>query len=66
MADTKVCNMCGKELDFFDIQQDFAIHRQVCYGSIYDGEHVDLHLCCECFDKVVADCKINPIEEVGC
>ena len=65
MPEAKVCNMCGKELDFFDLQQDFTIHKQVCYGSIHDGDHVNLQLCCECFDKAVADCKVSPIEEAG-
>ena len=62
MPEAKVCNMCGKELDFFDLQQDFTIHKQVCYGSIHDGDHVNLKLCCECFDRAVADCKVSPIE----
>lgn len=59
--------MCGKELDFWDIQEDFSLGRSVGYGSIYDGSKVSLKLCCDCFDKTLASilpiCEINPIEE---
>lgn len=65
MQDGKVCNRCGKELDFWDIQEDFTIHKHVGYGSIYDGEVVKLQFCGDCFDEIVAECKVSPIEEVG-
>lgn len=63
MFEGNVCNMCGRELDFFDRQQEFVIHKHIGYGSIYDGDVVDIHLCCECFDKIVAECEISPIKE---
>lgn len=63
MPGKKLCNHCGKELDFFDLQQDFSIHKRVGYGSIYDGDEVDYHLCCECFDKEVGQCRVTPIQE---
>ena len=57
MSDKRVCNYCGKELDLFDLQEDFSIHRQhIGYGSIHDGDNVDLQLCCDCFDKLVSEC----------
>ena len=55
--------MCGEVMDFFDGQQGFGIHKRIGYGSIYDGDRVNLQLCCECFDKVVASCKVSPIKE---
>lgn len=59
---TKIhCNGCGRELDFWDLQQNFTIHKRVEYGSIYDGSLVDLRLCCECFDSLVQACKLPPI-----
>lgn len=64
LQDNKVCNQCGKELDFWDIQENFTIHSQIGYGSIHDGDDVHLQLCCDCFDKLVEDCKVNPIMEV--
>mgnify|MGYP007010767109 CR=1 FL=1 len=64
MSDKRVCNYCGKELDLFDLQEDFSIHRQhIGYGSIHDGDNVDLQLCCDCFDKLVSECNVSPIEE---
>lgn len=55
------CNCCGKELDFWDNQEDFTIHRQVGYGSFYDGENILLRICCSCFDDIIAKCKVSPI-----
>ncbi len=64
MQGSNVCNLCGKELDFWDVQEDFTLHRHVGYGSGYDGEVIKLRLCCECFDHIVDECKVSPIEEV--
>lgn len=55
------CNCCGKELDLFDLQQDFTIHRKVEYGSVYDGTLIEIRLCCDCFDKLVMGCAVSPI-----
>ena len=63
MSEKRFCNRCGKELDFFDLQQDFSIHKKIGYGSVYDGCAVDYHLCCECFDKEAEQCKVFPIQE---
>lgn len=62
--DFEVCNCCGKKLDVFDRQERFYIHKfQIGYGSVHDGNGVHLQLCCECFDKLVEQCKVNPIIE---
>lgn len=63
MPEKKVCSRCGGELDFYDLQQDFSIHKKIGYGSIYDGCSVDLQLCCECFDRMVETCAVSPISE---
>lgn len=63
MADKIVCNRCGRELDFFDQQEDFTIHKKIGYGSIYDGCTVHYQLCCDCFDKAVAESAVSPIKE---
>ena len=55
------CNMCGKELDMWDEQEGFSIHKKIGYGSIYDGDYLNLNLCCECADKIIGECKIHPI-----
>lgn len=65
MKSKKICNHCGKELDIFDCQEDFTIHKQqIGYGSIHDGDNVHLQLCCDCFDKLVDDCRVNPIGSI--
>lgn len=64
MQDKKLCNCCGRELDIWDIQEAFIIHRDVGYGSIFDGHRVHLQFCCDCFDNIVQNCKVSPIEEV--
>lgn len=62
-----LCNLCSKEFNEWDEQENFGIHTRVGYGSRFDGDNIDLDLCCECFDKLmgrlVSECKINPIIE---
>ena len=43
--------------------EDFIIHTLVGYGSKHDGERILLRFCCDCFDKIVDECKISPIAE---
>ncbi len=62
MAKRIFCNMCGKPFDLFDFQNNFSIDRYAGYGSIYDEEHVQLDLCCECMDDIISNCKISPLE----
>lgn len=63
-----VCNMCGKDFDEFDIQNNFGIHKKVLYGSSFDGGVINLDLCCDCFDKlmeeyILPNAEHDPIEE---
>lgn len=62
MARKFFCNMCGKPFDIFDFRNDFSIDRYVGYGSIYDEEHLQLDLCCDCMDDIISNCKISPLE----
>lgn len=63
------CNMCGKEFDIFDRQEDFQIRRKtdgtIGYGSSHDGEYCDCHLCIRCFDLLMGTTpfRINPFFE---
>lgn len=57
----RVCNCCGKDMDFFDIQEDFTISRKVGYGSKYDMMIIDLRICGDCFDKIVDGCSVTPV-----
>lgn len=60
-----LCNLCGKEFDIWDEQEEFGIHTRPGYGSQYDGDDVDLDLCCRCFDrlmnKLIPMCKLDPL-----
>lgn len=57
----KICNMCGKEMDLFDAQENFSLRREIGYGSRYDGEILELNLCCDCMDRIIEQCKIRPV-----
>lgn len=59
-----ICNKCGKALDIFDKQEDFTIEKELGYGTIHDGSSLRLHLCCECMDKLISECKISPITSI--
>jgi len=56
-----VCNLCGKEMDFWDGQLGFGINRVLGYGSMYDGSIVNMHLCCDCTDRLINWCEVSPL-----
>ena len=63
------CNLCGKELDVFDLQEEISYHSHMGYGSKFDLCHVDIDLCCKCFDRlmdqyIIPNSLINPVSEV--
>lgn len=60
---TCTCNMCGKQFDIWDTQEDFSINRHLGYGTKYDGDELQLDLCCDCMEKIIDECKISPIIE---
>lgn len=50
------CDLCGKEFDEFDTQEDFGIHyNSIGYGSKFDRETIDVDMCCACFDKMMGE-----------
>lgn len=62
----KRCNICGKEFDMWDEQQNFNLNFDVYYGSKHDGEKIDCNLCCNCFDElldtyILPKCVHSPI-----
>lgn len=57
----KRCNRCGKTLDLWDVQEDFRIRRHLGYGTKYDGDILDLQICCKCMDKMIEECAITPV-----
>ena len=58
-----VCNMCGRELDFYDEQADYSIHTRIGYGSKYDGHDLNVTLCCDCMDIIIDECSVSPLSE---
>ena len=63
MTNETVCNKCGKRLDIWDKQEDFTIKSQLGYGTQYDGDYLELHLCCDCMETLIDECVISPITE---
>lgn len=63
MAKETVCNKCGKKFDIWDTQENFSIYTRLGYGTKYDGDNLELDLCCECMEKLIAECAISPIKE---
>lgn len=47
------CSICGKKLNTLDKELGFKYNGKVGYGSVHDGEHIQLNICCDCFDKIV-------------
>lgn len=61
----RICNMCGKHLDVYDVNNDFTIaKKKIGYGSFYEGESTELRLCNKCFDNIAAGCEIPPFLDV--
>lgn len=61
MAKTITCNMCGKVFDEFDKQEEHGIHKWLGFGSKYDGDELDLDICCKCLDSLIDQCEITPL-----
>ena len=66
----RMCSICGKQVDFYDEQQNFSLIRDIGYGSKYAGKALNLSLCCGCFDrlldKILPECAVSPISELNC
>ena len=56
----RCCNLCGARLARRDLQNRFHIDRVVGPGSDYHGQHIDLWMCCNCFDRLVEGSEITP------
>lgn len=57
----RYCNICGSKMDFWDIQEDYTIHTTAGYGSKFDEEEIELHICCDCMDRLIESCSITPL-----
>lgn len=63
MAKTIRCNKCGKIFDLWDEQEAYSIYRKLGYGTKYDGDVLQLDLCCGCMEKLIDECVIRPVIE---
>jgi hypothetical protein len=61
LAREYICNKCGKRMNEYDIQERLSVYQNLGYGSKFDGERVEIDLCCDCFDTIIEECKISPI-----
>lgn len=65
VKDALRCNMCGRILTEYDIQENFGFDYHVGYGSRHDLEIIKARFCCDCFDdlldSLIQKCKINPV-----
>ncbi len=60
------CSLCGKELEIYDILNDYSVKRErIGYGSMYDGMALNLCICSDCLDKMILLCKINPLTKAA-
>lgn len=62
----RYCNICGSKMDFWDIQEDYTIHTTAGYGSKYDEEEIEIHICCDCMDRLIDRCAISPVASRSC
>ena len=58
------CNLCGKEFNIWDYEENFQIHTLLGYGTAYDGDELHLRLCCDCMNEIIEDCYFSPIREI--
>lgn len=63
MASEITCNRCGKKFDIWDAQENFSINTRLGYGTKYDGDDLELYLCCGCMEELIDGCVISPIKE---
>ena len=57
-----ICNMCGNEFGIWDEIEGFSIHKKCGYGTKFDGEDLELDLCCSCMEKLIESCSVNPVK----
>lgn len=61
MAEKTFCNRCGKRFDMWDELNGFESEARLGFGSKYDGDILQLDLCCACMDALIEECRISPL-----
>lgn len=54
MATKHFCDICKKEFNESDEANAFGVTERPGYGSIFDGDYINVDLCCSCFDTLIA------------
>ena len=61
------CDMCGNKFDMWDEGEDFHFEHHFGYGTKYDLNDIDVHICCSCMEKIldfaIPKFKKNPLKE---
>ena len=55
------CNLCGKDFNELDINNDCSFVIYPGYGSRHDCERIEVDLCCDCMDDLIEKCAISPV-----
>ncbi len=56
------CTLCGKPFDFWDVQEGLGFKYWMGFGSKYDGAHIRLSLCIQCFDSLMDELAPKCVE----
>lgn len=59
----KFCSRCGKSIDMFDEMSGISVKKPLGFGSQYDGQFLNIRLCCECTDELIRSCRVSPITD---
>lgn len=61
------CNCCGKAINNQRHPYGLGVHKKIGYGSKFDGQEIEIDLCCNCLDKLlnlmIKKFKYNPLLE---
>lgn len=63
MARTTICNMCGSGFETTDMTGGLSLYTRLGYGTKYDGDDLELDLCCKCTETLIENCRVSPIKE---
>lgn len=49
----RICSMCGRTFDDWDLQENNYVYHHFGYGSRHDLQIFEVDLCCDCYDKII-------------
>lgn len=57
------CNLCGKNMDTYDVRMGARMKYVSNFGSRFDGEPIRIDFCQKCADALIEKCKLPPFIE---